>query len=256
MLFQQGAGPRARTIWLPALLLVGFALSPASARADYVYSFAGNGTTNGNVSHNSVTDAATGGQYTVTVSDAGSVKGTNYVSFTFRDNGPAQSTIANVYFADGSILGQPSIAATGDVNYVLNSQPAKLPSAPKTFVTTEEFDSSAQSPEPSNGVDWMPNDPDNGIDSVTLTFALLSGKTYQNVINELSNTKGPQGTPQLQIGMHVINFGDGQSESFINNPSGAVLPEPSTMTLALGGGAMLGLAGFRRLRRRRAADLA
>jgi hypothetical protein len=231
-----------------ALLVGGSAFSPSRAAADFTYDFSGNGPSYGNVSQNNSSDG-TGAQYTVTVSNPGN--GT--VAFTFRNGAgtsPVQSTIANIYFADGTLLGAPSISTSGDAAFVTAGSPSTLPSAPSTFVTSVQFDASAVNPKPSNGVDYTPGGPTNG-DTVTLTFALQPGHTFNDVVAQLSNTAGPSGTPQLQIGIHVINFASGSSESFINNPNQpSTTPAPATLTLALSGLAGIGLAWLRRWRRR------
>jgi hypothetical protein len=68
-------------------------------------------------------------------------------------------------------------------------------------------------------------------ESVTITFDLMAGGTYQDVIDELND-----GT--LRIGIHVVGFESGGSESFVH------VPEPATASL-------LGMAATGLLLRRR-----
>ena len=56
---------------------------------------------------------------------------------------------------------------------------------------------------------------------------------FNDVINEL-------GDGRLRIGMHVINFDGGGSESFVNNP----VPVPAAIWLF--GSGLLGLVGIAR----------
>jgi hypothetical protein len=72
---------------------------------------------------------------------------------------------------------------------------------------------------------------------VAIEFTLQGGQTFADVISEFT-------TGELRIGIHVIGFASGGSESFINPP----IPEPST-ALLLGGG----LVGVGLLRRGRGA---
>jgi hypothetical protein len=68
---------------------------------------------------------------------------------------------------------------------------------------------------------------------VRIQFSLQGGQSFADVVDELT-------TGTLRIGIHVIGYGSGGSESFINEP----VPEPGT-GLLLGGG-LLVLAGVRR----------
>jgi hypothetical protein len=68
---------------------------------------------------------------------------------------------------------------------------------------------------------------------VAINFMLQGGQTFADVISEL-------GDGTLRIGIHVIAFGSGGSESFIN------VPEPGPASLL--GFAALGLLALRRRR--------
>ena len=65
----------------------------------------------------------------------------------------------------------------------------------------------------------------NPLEEVGITFKLISGGTYDSVINSLN-------TGELRIGIHVIDFADEGSESFI-------VPEPLTLGLLAMGSIVL-----------------
>jgi hypothetical protein len=177
------------------------------------------------LTNNLAGDCAIGeAQITVNVNDLGG--GT--VEFHFKNAGPAASVISEVYYDDGSLLLLSAVIDGPGVDFEPDATPPDLPggeNAVPPFQVTEGF--LAQSvPSPSiNGVgptEW-----------VRIHFALQGGQTFADVIDELTD-----GT--LRIGIHVIGYGSGGSESFINEP----VPEPGTGVL-LGGG-LLALAALRR----------
>ena len=69
-------------------------------------------------------------------------------------------------------------------------------------------------------------------ESLGVIFTLKDNGTLEDVVDELA-------TGELRIGIHVINFDSGGSESFVN------VPEPATLLLLTLG------AGLVRRRRRR-----
>jgi len=159
------------------------------------------------------------------------------VLFTFTNTGPIACSVTDIYFDDGALLGIASI--DNSCRGVLFSQfatPHNLPGGQNLsppFVTTEGFSADSGPPVQHNGIN--PNE------WVGISFDLKSGKTYDDVINNLASS-------QLRIGLHVQGFdsyrcGDGGSESFVNN---GIVPEPATVTLLSAG---LGITTL--LRRRR-----
>ena len=97
----------------------------------------------------------------------------------------------------------------------------------------------------------VPAPPANGVnpgDSLGILFDLQTGKTFSDVLADLA-------TGALRIGIHVIAFDSGASESFINdpfNPSGQSFdnPEPSSViNLLTAAAAGLLWVGYRRRRR-------
>ena len=68
---------------------------------------------------------------------------------------------------------------------------------------------SADNPAPANGVNADP------LDFVTITFALMTGMSFEDALSALGT--------DLRIGIHVINFESGGSESFVT-PAPVPLP--------------------------------
>jgi hypothetical protein len=163
-------------------------------------------------------------QLSVEISDLGG--GT--IRFHFRNAGPAASAISEVYFDDGSLLALATVIDGPGVDFEQGANPPDLPggeNAVPPFEVTAGF--LAQSvPSPSlNGVgpgEW-----------VKIDFTLQGGQTLADVLEELASG-------ELRIGLHVIAFASGGSESFIN------VPEPGATTLLA-----VGLAGLAAAARRR-----
>ncbi len=164
--------------------------------------------------------------------------GVDQVLFTFTNTGAAQSTISEIYFDDGSLLGLAGLidkddGAGGDANvdFSPGANPPDLPGRNNinpSFQVTAGFLADADNPAPKWGVSpgqWL-----------GIIFDLQGTQTYADVITELTDGS-------LRIGMHVINFESGGSESFVNNP----VPVPAAVWL-LGSG-LLGLVGVARRRK-------
>jgi hypothetical protein len=184
-----------------------------------------------NLTGNSAVDAAIGeAQLSVDVTDplGGENLAATQALFTFANAGPEACSIAGVYFDDGTLLGIAEVRNGAGVDFSDQgtATPPVLPGRmllDPPFVTTSGFLAGAGNPAPEKGV--------NPGEWVGILFDLQEGQTLQNVFDDL-------GDRDLRIGIHVIAFADGGSESFTN------VPEPATLLL-LGGG-LLGLAGRRR----------
>lgn len=150
--------------------------------------------------------------------------GSGTVIFTVSNaSGGATSSIANVYFDDLAValLGSVTITNGAGVAFSSGGSPSDLPSGNLVGFQSER-DFAANNPKPTNGI--------NPGESLILTFNLINGATYASVLSAMNNGS-------LRVGMHVIAFANGESESFIT-------PTPGSM-------ALLGLAGLCVGRRRR-----
>ena len=160
--------------------------------------------------------------------------GSSQVLFTFRNLGPAASSITDVYFDDGALLGIAGIINTvNKVRFSEQATPADLPgrnNVSPLFQTSEGFSADSDPAVQPNGV--------NPGESLGIIFSLQTSpaKTFADVLNDLE-------TADLRIGIRVQGFADGGSESFVNN---GIIPAPGAILL---GSIGIGLVGW--LRRRR-----
>lgn len=154
--------------------------------------------------------------------------GGGVVEFHFRNSGPLASSISEVYFDDGSLLALSSVIDGPGVDFEPDASPPDLPggqNAIPPFNVTAGFLAQAVPSPAMNGVgpsQW-----------VKIQFTLQGGQTFADVLDDLTDGS-------LRVGIHVIGFSSGGSESFINHP----VPEPGT-ALLLGSGLAL-LASRRR----------
>jgi hypothetical protein len=249
-----------------ALALAALALAPSIASASQTFGFTDIS------SSNNTTDGSTFGQYSVTVYGSGEsfnfgaspgsgnlTVGSGQVLFVFQNTGVQQSTITDVYFQDGTLLNLSTIYNTANVNYVTPATPSDLSagnSISPNFQTTKQFSANPTDPQPANGVTTSS-------DAVGILFTLQSGLTSTDTINALieginnpsavwdSKGKDISGGPLgLRVGIHVQNFANGGSESFITAPPTTTVPEPTPIALAVSGLGALGFAGLCRARRK------
>ncbi len=150
------------------------------------------------------------------------------IRFDIVNVGPQDSVVSEIYFDDGSLLNLPVVDdSQPQVDFAMMGSPRNLPGgnllAPP-FIAS--FLADAVAAPPYNGVG--PGE------SVGIEFILMDGKTIDDVLMELASG-------ELRIGLHVIAFASGGSESFVN---ASIVPEPSALLLvAL---ALLGLRAARR----------
>lgn len=194
-----------------------------------------------NISANDVNDAAIGeAQLSVDVTDAGAGR----VLFTFNNSGPEASSITDVYFDDGHLLGISSIESSSGVSFSLGASPGNLPSANNidpAFQTTAGFSADSDPAAQPNGVnpgEWL-----------KIYFDLKEAdQDYNTVLQDLANGA-------LRIGIHVQGFDGGGSEAFVHcidcdvppceDCDGTGVPDASTSLMLLGM-ALMGFEGFRR----------
>ncbi|MHC4623780.1 MAG: PEP-CTERM sorting domain-containing protein [Planctomycetota bacterium] len=161
-------------------------------------------------------------------------EGVGGVDFTFYNESSIDSSLARIYFDDGSLLGIANVTSGPGTSFSQPANPSDLPNGgllEPPFVTTEEFSIDGDPPLSHQGVN--PVEPGNPLEWVRINFNLVSGGTLSSVIDELNN-----GT--LRIGVHIIGLPDGSSESAVT------LPAPEPMTISLLGLGMLGLLIKRR----------
>lgn len=157
--------------------------------------------------------------------------GTGAVNFTFYNDSTVQSSVARIYFDDGSLLGVSYIIEGPGTSFGYPASPGNLPGGDDLldppFVADREFTIGSESPPPWMGVNNL-QDPR---EWVTIRFDLINGGTLDSVVAELNSG-------MLRIGLHVIDLPQGYSESAI------LVPEPATILL-------LGLGALALLRKRR-----
>jgi len=155
--------------------------------------------------------------------------GAGRVDFTFYNISSIQSSLARIYYDDGSLLDISAIENSPGTSFSeVYPGPGNLPSGETIgFYADREFSIGAVAPPPENGVNPPPPD-----EWVKVSFTLKNGGTLEGVVDELND-----GT--LRVGIHIIALPDGSSESAI-----AVIPEPTTL-------ALLGLGIPALLRKRR-----
>jgi len=210
-----------KTFFAAAVTLLG----AASASADTIttYNFE-------QITNNGNSDVES--QLTVQVIDLGG----GQVGFKFFNNVGTASSITDIYFDDGTLLGISTIsdfdgAGTG-VSFTAPATPGNLPgggSLVVPFVTTAGFSLDSTNPPVARGVNGA-------TEWVMVTFNLKDSKTYADTLAALAQATGIGG---LRIGLHVQGIGGdaglGGSESFVNTvPDGG-------LTLSLLG---IGLAGM------------
>lgn len=204
-----------------AVIVPVLTLFCVTAQAGPTYSFS-------NITNNSAFDAAIGEtQLFVEVIDRG-----GQVEFTFTNTGPHASSITDVYFDDGTLLGIASITdMPGLVEFSQLAAPADLPGgndAAPPFATTAGFSADSDPPTQPLGV--------NPGEFLGITFDLQAGGIFNDIVSELAS-----GT--LRIGIHVQGYASGGSESFVN---GEVIPAPGALVLGV-----IGVSCTNALRRRR-----
>ena len=142
------------------------------------------------------------------------------VIFTFRNIGPQDSTITDVYFDRGSLLGAAEIVNPTGVLFSNPAKPAQLSGA--DFVA--DFSAGSSPPPVPNGVD--PGE------TLAIIFNLDPDTTLADILAAI-------GSRELSIGFKVQGFDSEGSESFI-------VPEPAVMWLLGTALIVLGLLGRKR----------
>lgn len=154
-------------------------------------------------------------------------EGVGVVDFTFYNESLVDCSLARIYFDDGPLLGIAGITNGPGTFFSQPAAPNDLPNGnllDPPFETTDEFCIDGDPPPPDSGVN--PVDAGEPLEWVRITF---------NRDGEFSNVTDALKTGALRIGVHIIAFPDGSSESAV------AIPEPVTvLLLGLGGLALLG----------------
>jgi hypothetical protein len=205
------------------LLVAVFCAVSIPASALVTYNFTG-------ITNNDPGDVAIGeAQLFLDVEDPGG----GQVLFTLYNTGPEASSIAGIYVEDGDYLSSLASIDNSDpgVSFVSGGAPPVLPGgneADPAFAPS--FRATATAPPSGNGV--------NPGESVGLLFDLQGGVTYADITSAITNG-------DLRVGIHVIAFASGGSESFVTT----VIPAPGA--IILGSIGSLAVAGIRTLRNRK-----
>ena len=154
----------------------------------------------------------------------------------FTMSAPGQSVIEQVFFEQGVLGSLASITnrpAYPSARICQSGQPAGGQLAEPEV--RRGLRAGADSPAPFNGVNNTLSDSE----TLGLLFNLAGGKTFSDVLSGL-------GDSSFRVGVHVIAYSSGGSESFINGPISIGIPDPATAALLL-----VGAVGGGLLRRRR-----
>jgi hypothetical protein len=216
-------GKRLRAIALVAGSIGMAAASSAAHAALVTYGF-------GCISSNVANACSTGqAQLMVDVTNdngvfSGLTLASNQALFVFRNTGPAMSSITDVYFDDGTLLGIATLWNTaGMVEFSPLASPGNLPGGNTVnFVTTAGFSADSDPPVQPNGV--------NPGERLGVVFNLINGTSFGDLLAAID------GGSALRIGIHAQGFANGQSAAFVNEPTPVTaVPLPAAGWLLAGG---------------------
>lgn len=150
------------------------------------------------------------GQFSVVVTDLGG----SQASFTFYNIGTFQSSITDIYFDDGVLLGIATVINGPGVNFSQGASPPDLPGGNNCvppFDVTAGFLADSDPPAQPNGV----NNTSTGSEYVTIVFNLIGTGLWDDLIAQLQSG-------ELRIGIHVQGYASGGSESFVTGGTTAI----------------------------------
>jgi hypothetical protein len=166
------------------------------------------------------------GQFSMEVTDAGN----HQVLFKISNNGPVASTITEVLFYDGALLGISSLSGSAGVSFTKGApfHPLSLPRYPEAKFGVDENTRRGVSYGIDNTGEWL-----------GVLFNLKRGYSFQDLLNELRGGKVFVGLRVQQIGRYGFRGGEWYRSVCPSVPDGG-------LTVTLLGLAVLGLAGLRR----------
>ena len=198
------------------------------------------------ITFNGANCATIGDQFTVDVTATGNP---NQVLFTFSNDGPVVSSITDVYFDDGTLLGIAAVQDGAGTDFEQGATPGDLPGGnalDPDFQTTAGFSADSEAPITENGA--------NVGESFSILFNLLPGFDFDDTIaainagiacTAIDPADGGNCDGTLRIGIHVQGIApQGQSEGLILTGEPDIpdteVPEPATLILLGSGLAAIG----------------
>lgn len=194
---------------LLALLMSAKPALAAPPTPDFTMTFSYSCTNN-----NSGDVAGSIGQFSVELADLGN----NQAAFTFYNVGSYQSSITDVYFDDGVLLGIATIENGPGTQFSQGANPIDLPGGNGC---TPPFDVTAgfladSDPGPGGGTQAHGvNNTSTPYEYVTIVFDLIAGTTYADLVGQLNSGF-------VRIGIHVQGYASGGSESFVTDRGTAI----------------------------------
>jgi len=199
-----------RMLYLGAIAL--FMVSSASAA---IFGF-------NRITSNSDTDVAD--QFFIDVNDTG----TGAARVVISNAGSLPSSIAEIYFgssSDSHAVAINSVTSLDDgVDFRIGAvQPSSPPGINKNAWVTLAA-AQALAPSSQNGV--------NPSESLIMDLSYDGGVSFAQLLSD----------GQLQVALHVISIAGGNSDTFVNNASVTVVPEPASMILIGSSGVFIAFA--------------
>lgn len=156
----------------------------------------------------------------------------NWVNFTFTNEVGITSSITDLYFdATGFLTKMRIVDESPGVDFELGANPSEVPGAGQAepdFMVSTSLSADSEPPRKENGINA------DG-ESLTITFKMAQGVTFQEVIDALN--LGPDTDEGIRIAAHIQGVGpNGDSDSLICcTPGENVFPSPEPAALALFG---------------------